>query len=389
MLNRRILRAKAMQALYGYRQCKEANFHVTIERIGEKFLPDLNSMEKQDPVKLNEDKAATIALFKNHYDSNHAIKDMSITPRVRQVASDAIAFYHKQVRKDYEQTLDMMLRYTDKIYDRYLSLLQLLVELSDFVDKEFKERQKRLINPAPVFEHEQKFFINKTVGKLRNHRSFNKEVLNRKLYFDPELVRQWFKILQKDEIYIEYQRLTEATEEKDFEIVDYILRNIILKHDVVVSYFDDADLNWDEDKVTLKSMATKTLKAINELGTEADLVQLSPNWEEDRDFYKSLFNYVVTNDDEYTALISAKTQNWDINRITPVDVILLKMAMAEMTNFQTIPVKVSINEYIEICKVYGTPKSKEFINGLLEVLAKELESQGKIRKSGRGLIDNK
>jgi N utilization substance protein B len=378
-----------MQALYGYRQCKEASFHVAIERIGEKFLPDLNSMEKQDPVKLNEEKSAAVALFKNYHDSNNPIKDMSINPKVRQVVSDAVTFYQKQIRKDYEQTLDMMIRYTEKIYDRYLSLLQLLVEFSDFVDKEFKERQKRLINPAPIFEHEQKFFINKTIGKIRNHRGFNKEVMNRKLLFDLELVRQWFKILQKDEIYIEYQRLTETSEEKDYEIVDYILRNIILKHDVIVSHFDDADLNWDEDRSTLKSMATKTLKAINELGTDADLVQLSPNWEDDRDFYKDLFNHVVTNDEEYTAMISAKTQNWDISRITPVDTILLKMAIAEMINFQTIPIKVTINEYIEVCKVYGTPKSKEFVNGLLEVIAKELEAKGKIRKSGRGLIDNK
>jgi N utilization substance protein B len=293
------------------------------------------------------------------------------------------------VKRDYEETRDNMLRYTEKIYDRYLSILQLLVEFSDFVDREFKERQKRLINPAAVFEHEQKFFINQTVGKLRNHRAFNKEVINRKLLFDPELIRQWFKILQKDEIYLEYQRLTETDAEKDFEIVDYILRNIILKNDTITSYFDDADANWEEDKVTIKSMALKTIKAIKDEGTEASLIPLSLNWDDDRDFYRELFVLAVSNDEEYTKLISDKTKNWDINRITPVDTILLKLAIAEMTNFPSIPVKVTINEYIEICKLYGTPKSKEFINGLLEVILRELEVQGKVRKSGRGLLDNK
>jgi N utilization substance protein B len=378
-----------MQALYGFRQCKDANFQVAIERIGEKFLPDLNSMEKQDTAQLNQDKAATVALFKNHYSSNNPIKDLTITPKIRLVASDSIAFYHKQVKRDYEETRDNMLRYTEKIYDRYLSILQLLVEFSDFVDREFKERQKRLINPAAVFEHEQKFFINQTVGKLRNHRAFNKEVINRKLLFDPELIRQWFKILQKDEIYLEYQRLTETDAEKDFEIVDYILRNIILKNDTITSYFDDADANWEEDKVTIKSMALKTIKAIKDEGTEASLIPLSLNWDDDRDFYRELFVLAVSNDEEYTKLISDKTKNWDINRITPVDTILLKLAIAEMTNFPSIPVKVTINEYIEICKLYGTPKSKEFINGLLEVILRELEVQGKVRKSGRGLLDNK
>jgi N utilization substance protein B len=282
-----------------------------------------------------------------------------------------------------------MVRYTEKIYDRYLSLLQLLVEFSDFVDKEFKERQKRLINPAPVFEHEQKLLINQTIGKLRNHRAFNKEVINRKLLFDLELVRQWFRILQKDEIYLEYYRLTEADSEKDYEIADYILRNIILKHDVITSYFNDMDTNWDEDKSTVKSMALKTLKAIHDQGNDAELVQLSPNWDDDRDFYRELFMLAVANDEEYTQIIADKTQKWDISRITPVDTVILKMAIAEMTHFPSIPVKVTINEYIEICKVYSTPKSKEFINGLLEVISKELELQGKVRKSGRGLLDNK
>jgi N utilization substance protein B len=264
-----------------------------------------------------------------------------------------------------------------------------VVEFSDFVDKEFKERQKRLINPATVFEHEQKFFLNKTVGKFRNHRAFNREVINRKLLFDPELVRQWFRILQKDEIYIEYQRLSESDGEKDFEIVDYILRNIILKNDVITSYFDDSDMNWEEDKSVVKNMALKTLKAIEEQGEEAKLMQLSQNWEDDRDFYKELFDLTIEHDDEYTQIIAEKTKNWDINRITPVDVILLKMAMTEMIHFPSIPVKVSINEYIEVCKTYGTPKSKEFINGLLETISKELEAKGKIRKNSRGMLDNK
>ncbi len=389
MLNRRILRGKAMQALYGFRQCKDANFQVAIERIGEKFLPDLNSMEKQDSVQLNADKATAVALFKSQFATNNPIKDLSITPKIRQATSDSIAFFHKQVKKDYEETKDMMVHYTEKIYDRYLSLLQLLVEFSDFVDKEFKERQKRLINPAPVFEHEQKLLINQTIGKLRNHRAFNKEVINRKLLFDLELVRQWFRILQKDEIYLEYYRLTEADSEKDYEITDYILRNVILKHDVITSYFNDMDTNWDEDKSTVKSMALKTLKAIQDQGNDAELVQLSPNWDDDRDFYRELFMLAVANDEEYTQIIADKTQNWDISRITPVDTVILKMAIAEMTHFPSIPVKVTINEYIEICKVYSTPKSKEFINGLLEVISKELELQGRVRKSGRGLLDNK
>jgi N utilization substance protein B len=389
MLNRRILRAKAMQALYSFRQCKEADFLVAIDRIGDKFLPDLNAAESPNYAKLKEDKATATALFKNQYQSKETIRDATVTPTIRQAASDAISFYHNQVRKDYEQIKDLMLRQADKLYDRYLSLLQLLVDFSDFTDKDIKEKQKRQIIPAPVFEHEQKFFTNTTIDILRKHRAFNKEVVNRKLYWDLDLVRQWYKILLKDEVFIAYQQLMESNAEKDAEIVEHIFKNVILKNDVIDTYFADTDSNWEEDKSVVRSMAGKTLKNLQELGTDTELSQLSPNWDDDRDFCKELYELTVTNDDEYSAIVAAKTQNWDINRITPVDNIVLKMAICEMTNFPSIPVKVTINEYIEICKIYSTPKSKEFINGLLDVISAELERNGKVRKSGRGLLDNK
>lgn len=97
----------------------------------------------------------------------------------------------------------------------------------------------------------------------------------------------------------------------------------------------------------------------------------------------------VENDDENKNLIAKRTQNWDIERIAQTDKIILSMAITEMKNFPSIPVKVSINEYIDISKTYSTPKSKQFVNGLLDVLAKELTEKGEIRKSGRGLLDNK
>ncbi len=378
-----------MQALYSFRQCKEADFQVAMDKIADKFMPDLNAAESPNYAKLKEDKATATALFKNQYQSKETIRDASITPTIRQAASEAIAFYHNQVRKDYEQIKDTMLRQADKLYDRYLSVLQLLVEFSDFTDKEVKERQKRQLIPAPVFEHEQKYFINKTIGIFRNHREFNREVLNRKLYWDIDLVRQWYKVLLKDEAYIEYQQRTETDSTQDAEIVEHILRNFILNNDIVETYFKDTDPNWEEDKATVRSMASKTLKSLQEEGAEAELAKLSPNWDDDRDFFKEIYELTVSNDEECSQILASKTQNWDINRITPVDNILLKMAMCEMLHFPSIPVKVTINEYIEICKIYSTPKSKEFINGLLDVITVELERNGRIKKSGRGLLDNK
>jgi N utilization substance protein B len=135
-------------------------------------------------------------------------------------------------------------------------------------------------------------------------------------------------------------------------------------------------------------LASKVLKNEAE-NPGAVLPEIAINWEEDKEFFQNIFNLTVENDDENRILIAQKTQNWDIERIAQTDKIILSMAITEMMNFPSIPVKVSINEYIDISKTYSTPKSKQFVNGLLDVLSKELTEKGLIRKSGRGLLDNK
>lgn len=119
------------------------------------------------------------------------------------------------------------------------------------------------------------------------------------------------------------------------------------------------------------------------------LPELALNWEEDKEFFQNIFNLTIGSEEEFSGMISQKTKNWDVERIALTDKVILTMALTEMVNFPSIPTKVSINEYIDISKTYSTPKSKQFVNGLLDTLSKELTESGKIRKSGRGLIDNK
>ena len=141
----------------------------------------------------------------------------------------------------------------------------------------------------------------------------------------------------------------------------------------------------------MRSLAAKVLK--NASLPEADLAEPMPeiaiNWEEDKEFFENIFNFTIANDVSNKALIAEKTKNWDIERLAFTDKVILSMALAEMMHFPSIPVKVTINEYIDISKTYSTPKSKQFVNGLLDVMAKELIDNGQIRKSGRGLLDNK
>ena len=191
--------------------------------------------------------------------------------------------------------------------------------------------------------------------------------------------------------YQAYLQLESPTLEQDFDLADDILKKVIFKNEVILNFFSEKDLNWVEDKSVVRSLASKVLKNAANLHeeNESQMPEIAMNWDEDKEFFQNIFNFTIENDINSKALISQKTKNWDIERLAFTDKVIISMAIAEMKNFPSIPVKVSINEYIDISKTYSTPKSKQFVNGLLDVMAKELTESGEIRKSGRGLLDNK
>lgn len=140
----------------------------------------------------------------------------------------------------------------------------------------------------------------------------------------------------------------------------------------------------------MKALVEKTIKSYDpETSKELTLHTLSLNWDEDKEFIEVLFNTGIDIPAAYKELIANNTRNWEVDRLPLTDRIILEMAIAELISFPNIPVKVTINEYIELAKNYSTPKSRQFVNGILDVIAKEMVDSGAIKKSGRGLIDNK
>jgi N utilization substance protein B len=235
---------------------------------------------------------------------------------------------------------------------------------------------------------------NKILIKLKNSPEFKSAKIRQMANIDDlELeIKEWFRDYVKPlESYKAYLIIEEPSLEDDFEIADDILKKVIFKIDAILNYFSEKDLNWTENKSVVRSLASKVLKNIKEnFEVEGEVLpEIAINWEEDKEFFQNIFNLTVENDDINKVLISKRTQNWDIERIAQTDKIILSMAITEMKNFPSIPVKVTINEYIDISKTYSTPKSKQFVNGLLDVVSKELTQNGQIRKSGRGLLDNK
>jgi N utilization substance protein B len=205
-------------------------------------------------------------------------------------------------------------------------------------------------------------------------------------------IKEWFReYIKPAEDYQHYLTIAAPSLEEDFEIADELLKKIIFKNEVILTFFTEKDLNWTENKSVVRSLAAKVLKnsSLADTTKTEPLPEIAMNWEEDKEFFENIFNFTIANDVSSKVLISEKTKNWDIERLAFTDKVIISMALAEMIHFPSIPVKVTINEYIDISKTYSTPKSKQFVNGLLDVLAKELTEKGLIRKSGRGLLDNK
>ncbi|MCE7056641.1 transcription antitermination factor NusB [Algoriphagus sp. AGSA1] len=395
MLNRRILRVKAFQNLYAYEQCKGSNLNLAKDFIRTSFLPDLNSMEVQDKTALNKEAEEAITLFEQNLSTTGLIKSNEASRKVKQVVLDAMKKYHDANAKDRDFLLKNMVVSAERIPQLYLLAIELLQAFANHVEKEIEKKKKFTGNNSPmVFGNELNFPNNKVLATLRESDSYRAAVARYNANLDDiELeIREWFRdYIKPSEQYQDYLLLDSPTLEEDFELVDSLLKKVLFKNEVVLNFFAEKDLNWTEDKSVVRSLASKVLKNAANLQeeNESEMPEIAMNWDEDKEFFQNIFNFTIENDAASKALITQKTKNWDIERLAFTDKVIISMAIAEMKNFPSIPVKVSINEYIDISKTYSTPKSKQFVNGLLDVMSKELTESGEIRKSGRGLLDNK
>ncbi len=386
MLNRRILRSKALQLAYGFYSSRKANFQMAQDTIRLHYSVDLNSVEFQDKTALKVKESQAKELFvKGHFKTND--KEMM------DVLREADNYFKDQTRKDFISYKKQLIQHAEIIFRFYLKSLLLLVKLADMVNREAIEIL-RTRPMAPVSnENEMKFYHNKVVEYLRNSKEFQKACEENHVSWgdDQDFIESLYtEGLKKNEDYKKYleREVAEIDFEDEVEIVKRIFSEVILNHPVAMAEFESTDISWFQNKAIVRSMVKFTLKSLDE-NSEFTFAPLAKNWEDDKSFYEKLFNLTIENDAEYEELIASKTKNWDTERISLMDKIILKLAICEMENFPSIPVKVTINEFIDLSKQFSTPKSKIFVNGILDNISADLLKKGKIKKSGRGLIDNK
>ncbi|MBC7922120.1 MAG: transcription antitermination factor NusB [Ferruginibacter sp.] len=382
-----------MQALYAFKQAEKSDYSLALDRITETFSPNLNSMQVQNAKQLEGNRQLATLLFEeNHRQPDAEFGDESASPEVLVTVANAISFYHHQVRKDGQSFAKAMLAEAERIYDHYLLILLIPVELADMARQEADDRKNKYLNAYPASPGDLNLYNNGVIRSLRESKPLETERIRRGLSWDPErnLLRKVYRdVLENDPVYQQYVRTAEVLPAEDRKMVPYLFKNLVFEQELLHTYFEEADLNWTENGEIIKGMLSKTVKTAAGEGSTVNLLALSTNWEDDREFFIQLYQSTVENDEKYEQLIVEKVENWDPERVAMLDKILLKMAISEMMIFPGIPVKVTINEYIELSKLYSTPKSKQFINGVLDVIALELVNSGAVRKSGRGLVDNK
>ncbi|KGE15733.1 transcription antitermination factor NusB [Sphingobacterium deserti] len=292
----------------------------------------------------------------------------------------------KQVR-DFEKAL---LKSVDEVNQMYIWTLNLLDEVAEYVLIDAEGRANKFLPTEKDKIYTTKLNNNSFITSLRQNRSYleNVKKYNVSWAFDPEIVRSIFAQLKESEEYLAYLKQEDQSIAGEKDIIKFIFKKIVLKSTEIDQVFDTKFINWTVDKEVLQAMIAKTFKNFSsENPVQNKLADLTPSWDEDSEFIIDLLKHTIRYGKEYQELISQKTKNWEADRIALVDTLLMRMAICELVNFPTIPVKVTINEYIELSKAFSTNKSNTFINGILDKILADLSQDGRIQKQGRGLKD--
>ena len=277
----------------------------------------------------------------------------------------------------------------NSMYDLYLSVLSLIIEVHKKAEDHQNKTQKKFLATKAEKNPNLKFIKNEVLMMLSNNEALQAELEHRKLnpwYLDFEYVDLTFKAITESDLYKDYMATSTSTFKEDKEFIISIFEDIIAPNDKLYDYFEDKKLTWLDDIPVVNTSILKLLKKLKPSTSEQHFLPKLFKDQDDRDFGVDLLKKTILNQSSFSEEIASKTKNWDSERITQIDTVLMQMAICEFQKFPSIPVKVTINEYLEIAKEYSTPKSSNFINGILDKIVKEYKAENKFNKIGRGLL---
>ncbi|MAZ73013.1 MAG: transcription antitermination factor NusB [Flavobacteriaceae bacterium] len=306
---------------------------------------------------------------------------------IRVKVLQSIYAYNQTQHADLDKQEKFLWYSIEQMHDLYVLLLQSMVALTTHAEDYLLKSQQKHLATALEKNPSRRFVDNKAVALLAENSFLNDILKKKKLNYwkeDDEYIAILFNDLVSKEWYAEYlsQKQTSFKEDKAFLVKVY--KEVIAPNEKLYEYIEDKRLTWVDDFPIVNTAIVKMLSKISENNSAAVIPSLYKN-EDDKDYALQLLRKVILNEEKLTSQIDGKTPNWDKERIAEIDFTILKMGIAEFLYFPSIPVRVTINEYLEISKEYSTPKSSIFINGILDKLVKEFTEKKTLNKIGRGL----
>jgi N utilization substance protein B len=301
----------------------------------------------------------------------------------------ALYAYHQDEHPNRTTHEKTMLRSLDRAYELYIYLLSLPAEFRFYIDKELEKQSTKYFPDHELITPLQAVHNNQCIALLEKSQVIATKMKDMKLMWrgTTDLFKNsWVDLLQ-NEAFAEYGKQANHTFAEDRKILSEIYQTFIAESELFEQYMEEQFMNWEDDQVLVAQTLLKSLEQMKEGSTEEFIVTEIDSIQEEREFMVDLFRKTIDQDEELTQLIGDKTKNWETDRIAVIDLLLMKMALCEIVNFPHIPVKVSINEYLEVAKLYSTPNSHSFINGVLDKVQIDLRKLNKINKQGRGLVE--
>lgn len=275
----------------------------------------------------------------------------------------------------------------NRAYDLYFHLLALVPEIAEYAAERIRIGENKKLPTYDDLHPNRKFIENKVIARLVEDEGLQAELKNRKLSWanHRDLIVALYNALIRQTFYQKYMQSEERSFRQDAQLVSDIYMTMLEEFEPLESALEEQSVLWNDDLGFLLTMVSRTILSMRE-GHEA--IKLMPQFksEEDLDYAKSLMRYSIASYDRISLLLDNAMNNWDIERVALMDKIILVAAIAEAENFPSIPVRVTMNEYIDIAKCYSTESSGGFINGILDKIIARLTDEGKIVKSGKGLL---
>jgi len=276
-----------------------------------------------------------------------------------------------------------------KIEELYYMLFLLLVEVRNLAENKRDMAKQKQMATFRDLNPNNRFIDNRVIQQISESDDFLRYVNAKKISWvnNSDLVKSIHNELVDSEYFMNYMTQDEDSYKSDKELVKFFFTDLLYNSKELYQNLEDQSVYWNDDVDFIINMNEKTIKDFKENNKSS--IKYFPIFqkEEDSDFVKTLFRKTVINNAEYRKIIESQLQNWDVERVAYTDRLILMMALAEMVEFNSIPINVTFNEYIEIARKYGSEKSSSFINGVLDKMIVQLKNEGKIIKTGRGLME--